>query len=278
MGSRSATLEENMPSRRWYLVVSWCGVLLLLPLVARVPGAWARCSAQAQEAESSAYREAIEQALAEYGSKNYEEASTLFGRADKLYPNARTQRGMGMAAFELRRYAESIGYLEAALASTVKPLDAALRSETEALLGRARGFVAAVTVDVEPRGAELLLDGNRVEAFTRLTIELGEHVFEARLAGHVTERRVVHLHGGEVLPVRMMLAVERAEPVAQQHQDKPRPLYKNAWLWTGVGAAVVGAVVAGVVVATRKGDQTKIEPSGTDHTPPGVSLSTLGSR
>ena len=270
-----------MPSRRWYLAVS-CGCTLLLlgelTRVARVSGAWGTGLAHAQEAESAGYPEAIEQALAEYGNKNYEEASTLFGRADKLYPNARTQRGMGMAAFELRRYAESIGHLEAALASRVKPLDAALRSETEALLGRARGFVANVTVELEPRSAELLLDGNRVEGFTRLTVELGQHVFEARLAGHVTERRVVHVRGGEALPVRMMLAAERAEPVSPQHQDKPRPLYKSAWLWTGVGAVVAGAVAAGVVLATRKDDETRVEPSGTDNTPMGVSLSTVASR
>jgi tetratricopeptide (TPR) repeat protein len=270
-----------MPSRRWYLAFSCCCTLLFLgeaTRVARVPGAWGPSTAHAQEAESPGYREAIEQALAEYSNKNYEEASSLFGRADKLYPNARTQRGLGMAAFELRLYAESIGHLEAALASRVKPLDAALRSETEALLGRARAFVATVTVEVEPRRAELVLDGNRVEGFTPLTVALGEHVFEARLAGHVTERRVVHLRGGEALPVRMMLAAERAEPVSQQREDKSPPLYKNAWLWTGVGAVVVGAVAAGVVLATRKDDETRVEPSGTANTPSGVSLSTVGSR
>jgi tetratricopeptide (TPR) repeat protein len=237
-------------------------------------------SLSAQAAESSEYRTLVEQALIEYADKNYEEASSLFARAHQLEPNARTLRGLGMAAFELRRYPESIVDLEAALASNERALDSTLRSETAALLQRARGFVATVTVDLVPQSAELLVDGNRAEPFAPLSLSLGEHVFELRQSGRVRERRVVRLRGGEVSHLRLAVGVGGADTSAARadkpEHDRKRPLYKNGWLWAGVGAVVAGSVTASVLVATRSDDKTVVVPSATTNTPPGVSLRTAG--
>ncbi len=225
---------------------------------------------RAQE-EPPGYRETIEQALSEYGLKNYEEASTLFSRAHELYPNARTLRGMGMAAFELRRYEESANDLEAALASKVRPLDGELRQETEALLTRARGFLAVVKVELAPNNATLLLDGQPVNG-NELNLRLGEHTLEVRAQDYRPETRTVRVHGGEVLRIDISLHRNQfaAGPV-----ERPKPLYKNAWLWTGVGLVVAGGIVAGVLLATR--DQgTRTVPNETPNSLPGVSLSTLG--
>lgn len=254
---------------RQLVLVTVCLLLLKSP-------AWAA------DAESPEYRQLVEQALSEYGGKNYDEASTLFARAHQLYPNARTLRGLGMAAFELRRYPESVSYLESALSSTVRPLDPPLRQETEALLSRARGFVATVTVDAQPAKAELWLDGARVEAFAPQRVSLGEHVFELRQVGYISERRVVRLRGGEVLQLSLSLATDAVARATTspsgQRSDKARPLYKNPWLWSGIGVAVAGAVTASVLLATRGHDRTNTVAQGTQNTPPGVSLSTLGVR
>lgn len=239
--------------------------------------------AAAQADEPTEYRSLVEQALSEYADKNYEEASSLFARANQLEPSARTLRGMGMAAFELRRYPESILHLEASLASSERQLDPTLRAETEALLERARGFVATVTVDVQPQSAELLVDGNRADAFRPLVLTLGEHVFELRQSGQVRERRVVRLRGGEVLGLRLSAALTVSEREGDRHEDAraphdKRPLYKNGWLWAGVGAVVAGAVTTSVLLATRREDTTTVAASGTANTPPGVMLGTLGLR
>ena len=250
--------------------------------------------ARAQDAESPAYRELVEQALQEYARQNFEEASSLFTRAHQLYPNARTLRGLGMTAFELRRYPESIAQLEQALGSQIKPLDAQLRADTEALLRRARGFVATVTVDVQPRGAELRLDGEPVLPFTPLQVALGEHVLELQQPGYVSERRVVRLHGGERLEPRLTLALdeparareprragasEGALPRRDDDTGTPRrALYKSGWLWTGVGVLVAGAISAAVLIGTRGHEQTRTIAEGTANTPPGVSLSSQGAR
>jgi tetratricopeptide (TPR) repeat protein len=246
--------------------------------------------ALAEDEGPPAYREAVEHALAEYGAKNYEEARTLFARAHAIAPSARTLRGMGMAAFELRRYPESVERLEAALRSNTRPLQGELRAETEALLERARGFVATVSVTLRPAAAVLVVDGNEVDASGPLTLPLGEHELEARLPGYGSERRKVHLSGGELLRVQLVLSPARADGAAKRLEasgsagdrrvdDAPR---KRPWLWAGVSVAVAGALgaaVAGALLATRGQEQKTLVASGTPNTPAGAFLAlSSGSR
>lgn len=254
-------------SARWAVF----GLLITIWLLRSPPP-----SAHAQDDEPEGYRALIEQALSEYEAKNYEEAGSLFARAHALAPSARTFRGLGMASFELRRYPESVDQLERALASNIKPLDAALRAETQTLLSRARGFIASVTVELRPAQATLLVDGNEVDD-RRLRLPLGDHEFEARLAGHRAEKRRLRVRGGEVSQLQLVLSPEPSEGVAG---DDTRGARKRPWLWVGVSAAAavaVGAVVAGVVIATRDRERTELIASGTQNTPEGAFLS-LGGR
>jgi tetratricopeptide (TPR) repeat protein len=239
-------------------------------------------SAHAQEAaEPPAYRSVVREALAEYTAKNFPEAQALFAEAHRLYPNARTLRGLGMTAFELRSYRESIGYLNEALSSQVKPLDGALRAETERLLARAERFVGKLNLEVNPASAEVLLDGNPIQVVvgTPLVLEVGEHALEFRAEGYSTETRSLYVKGREVETWTVVLNKQPAQavgPVAPAPAEvaqraeleqvaSPRylevngsddrrskqPAYKNPWLWTGVGVAVVAIVVTSVLLATR---------------------------
>ena len=114
----------------------------------------------AQGSEPHGYRTAINEALAEYKAGHFEEARSLFAEAHGIYPNARTLRGLGMTAYELRRYRESIEYLDGALASPVKPLDGRLRTETESLLSRAYRFVARLRLVLTPPNTLVGIDGH----------------------------------------------------------------------------------------------------------------------
>jgi tetratricopeptide (TPR) repeat protein len=204
--------------------------------------------------EPAGYRELVEQALSEYAAKNYEEASALFTRAHALYPNARTLRGLGMAAFELRRYEESIGLLESALSAPAKALEGQLRADTETLLARAQSFVARVEVELSPSSATLAVDGKPVSYTARvpLLLGLGEHALSAEAEGYRPERKNLRVRGGEVVRVDLQLTANTL-PLGthEQRSDRPRRLVKSPWLWTAVGAVVVGAAVAGVLLATR---------------------------
>jgi len=234
----------------WVIVVLG-SALAPMRVLAQAP----RASEPAGSAEPAGYRPTVEQALAEYAAKNYEEASALFGKAHALYPNARTLRGLGMAAFELRRYEESIPYLEGALSAEAKALDGQLRSDTEALLVRAQSFVARVSVSLSPASAALAVDGKPVtQALSApLLLTLGEHALSAEAEGYRPERKNLRVRGGEVLRIDLILqkgALEAAVP-PKNSQDKPRRLVKSPWLWTAVGAVVIGAAALGVLVATR---------------------------
>lgn len=247
-------------------LVLWALIALGLVLAGR---------ARAQ-AEPDGYREAVEQALAEYEARNFEEASTLFARAHSLAPSARTLRGLGMTAYELRRYPESIGYLEQSLAAEAKPLEGALRTDTERLLARARGFVGTVAVELSPASATLFVDGTEVPSAGPLRLGVGDHELEARADGYVVERRKLRLASGEVQRVRLALA-----PVRTVAETRDRaPTRKRPWLWTGIGlaaAGVVGAAVTGAVLATRDRDRTEVVASGTTQTPPGAAIDVSGS-
>ncbi|HEY6876877.1 MAG TPA: PEGA domain-containing protein [Polyangiales bacterium] len=277
-------------------------VLLLscgsVALTAHVPIARAQESRDA--GEPAAYRSTVREALSEYHAKNFPEARALFEEAHRLYPNARTLRGLGMTAFELRSYRESVSFLKSALESQVKPLDGNLRGETERLLARAERFVGKLTIHLTPESANVSIDGNHVlvSPDTPVVLDVGEHTFEFHAEGYLPESRSLYVKGREsetwtvVLnkvpaPVAAAPVAPSAEEVARASevdapdssfvavQERPtkQPLYKNAWLWTGVGVAVTGIVVTAVVLATRDPKLSSAQVG--DNTPAGGVFSAL---
>ena len=208
--------------------------------------------------QSPAYRETIAQALNEYDLAHYEEARSLFSKAHAMAPSARTWRGLGMAEFELRNYLSCIEDLEQALHDPVRPLSGALRAETEALLTRARDFVARVELNLQPAiGSSLSVDGAPAERRLdgSLLLPVGEHELEASAPGYLSARRKLSLVGGRTERVQITLARETAAAPASATPpaDTPRrPVYKNPWLWVGVGVAVASAVALGVGLGLRE--------------------------
>lgn len=191
------------------------------------------------------YRRLIREAVAEFDDGNWAEARALFSRAHELQPNARTLRGIGMCSFELREYEDAIDYLEQALESEERALTRRLREETELLLVRARSFIGHFVVNTEPVEAELLVDGAppALNDNGQIVLPLGEHTFEASLAGYQTEHRQVRVRGGEALEVTLTLDL-LPEPVAE-------PLVPDTVLALWIAAAgvlVVDAVAIGWLV------------------------------
>jgi len=252
--------------------------------------------ARAQEAsEPAEYRSTIREALAEYNARNFPEARALFEEAHRLLPNARTLRGLGMTAFELRSYRESVHFLQAALAAQAKPLEGSLRLETERLLRRAERFVAKLTLTLEPSDARVQVDGApvEVEPGQPLLLEIGAHTIEFSAEGYAPETRTLNVQRREneswsivlqrlpepppvvtTVPTpaetaESALAIEAPEDASAPIDSAPsarRPLRKNPWLWTGVGAVVVAGVVTAVVLATRDPGVGPVRAG--DNTPP----------
>jgi hypothetical protein len=223
----------------------------------------AQSSPSASDAEVAGYRPLLEEAVKEYDATNYSEARALFLKAIALSPNARAYRGLGMAEFELRNYADCVASLEVAMSSQLKPLDSALRAETGLLLNRARNFIAVVQLDLAPSGTHVVLDGAPVvlDPARGFRLNPGDHAFEFHAPGFASQARKLGVKGGENerWSISLVPAVAASESVsAGAHTfeagpvERPRPIYKSPWLWGGVGAVAV-AVGVGLAVGLSGG-------------------------
>jgi hypothetical protein len=276
-------------------------LVLLVLLVQSLVAADVRAQ---QPVEPPEYRGVVREALSEYQARNFNEARALFNEAHQLYPNARTLRGLGMAAFELRSYRESISFLDAALASKVKPLEGSLRAETERLRERAERFVGKLYLTLSPATTQVVVDGTPTEvtAGQPLLLEVGEHELEFRAESHQPETRALSIKGRDVETLSITLNEVPAPEVAsaptpletarsveapsrnpqptweagQSERPTKKPLYKNPWLWTGVGVVVVAATVTAVLLATRETELGAINPG--PNTPSGGVIRALESR
>lgn len=253
---------------------------------------WTTLSARAEAAEPTDYRPLFDAAQAEYGAGHYLAARALFGDAHERLPSARTLRGLGMSELALQNHRSSVDYLERALASEEQALDARLRRETEALLERAYGGVARLMISSEPAEAQLSIDGKPVARNgEKLVLEAGEHRLELSMPGYTRELRTIQVRGREYEIWHVALEPERqgaaeAEPLAPlpsevarasappQRAPEPllierpsrQPLYKNAWLWSGVGVALVASAVVLSVLLRPEPRVVTADPIATDHT------------
>jgi hypothetical protein len=227
-----------------------------------------RAQAQAETSthkDPPGYGEAIDAALAEYSDGHFAEALALFGRAHAIAPSARTARGLGMAQFELRHYTESAEWLEQALASQMRPLSGTLRVETQELLNRAEGFIARLSLTVEPKSARVAvaIDGGELAAWLRhrLVLDIGDHVLDVSAEGYAAQRRVLRIQGGEVLFLKFKLSPLQPSPLppsaanvlASDRAESDARWYTNGWLWGGAGAVVVGAALLVVFIVANSG-------------------------
>jgi tetratricopeptide (TPR) repeat protein len=213
--------------------------------------------------DESAYRKAIEEGLAEYDAGHFEEARSLFRRAQEISPNARTFRGIGMTSFELRDYVSAVHALSAALQEVRKPLSAEQRGHTQQLLDRSRMFVDVYTLTVSPRNSRVLIDGRapEFEPDGTLMFGFGPHTVEVRAQGMTTRSFPIDVRGGERKELSITLEREsgtpsagaKAAPVVTAAKTSS-PVASNghaaAWLWASGGAALV-AVGAGIYLYDR---------------------------
>lgn len=215
----------------------------------------------AAEAEAS-YERLVNEAFAEYEAHRYEEALALFNKAHALLPNARSLRAMALAEYELRRYVACVAHLQEALASQVKPITGDLRRQTEDVLRKAEVYVARVLVQVLPTTARARITVDDapsvpVPADAALVLQVGEHLVVVDASGFEPVHQTLVVAAGGEQTLRVVLRPISAAP---ERALAPSPaaaasVWHSPWLWTGVGAAVVGGVVLGVL-ASQGGSTT----------------------
>jgi hypothetical protein len=123
------------------------GLIVLMGSVGRV-GAQAvtedtrRPAAPESVSGTDAYAQVVQAAVEAYNHDDFATARRYFARAHELRPSARTWRGLGTTAFELKDYEDAVRELTFALEDERSALPTPLRAETERTLRVARRTLA----------------------------------------------------------------------------------------------------------------------------------------
>jgi len=113
-----------------------------------VPGLTTRAVAQIESSghapgnvrtlDQDTYAQAVQVAVEAYNRADYATARAHFSRAHELRPSARTWRGLGATAFELKQFDDAVRELTFALEDPRDALTPELRADTESTLRLAR--------------------------------------------------------------------------------------------------------------------------------------------
>jgi hypothetical protein len=203
---RTSTLERRSCRKSRFAGVKTlrqrCRLLQQFLCINAIAAFWAPLAAAGEAAHESDREAIISEAVSEFAQKHYEESLTLFERAHRLRPTARTARALAKCYFEIRQYVTAVEYADLALASEVDALGEELRKEVQELRVRALGFTATVQVRVQTRTTEdlrVLVDGQPVAVGAGpIRVNAGTHSFGVR-SGDARENRTLHARGGEAL-------------------------------------------------------------------------------
>ena len=222
------------------------------------------------DSDASQYRAVIEEALQEFERGNWEEAEALFTRAHELSPSARTLRGMGLAAYEARHYADAIEHITAALRDERRKLPPEQRSDLQKTLQHAQSFVAGLTLRITPAQAQLQINGRSARAGSDGVVLIDPGVIEvsATADGYDSALRRIELGAGERRTLVLDLtprAVEvvPAPPPPMAAVPPPRASDDGAshalpvLKWTFGAAAVAGVIAGGVFLVVQKSEASR---------------------
>lgn len=194
--------------------------------------------------------------------------------AESHEPRARAQIGLAEAA--LGRWLLAETHLVEALAAPSDEWIARNRLIIESTLGTVRARLGNLEVVCPSPGAEVWMNDRRVATLPLtqpLRVASGTVQFEVRAAGRATSFRtaVVPPSGfaRETIDDLSRLPSELPPPgdaAAQRpgwtsptpgatREATPTGILRSPWFWTAVGVVVAGGVTAGVVLATRSGEE-----------------------
>lgn len=223
--------------------------LFTIGLLALAAGGLAPASADAQRGYDATIRDAI----TEYQAGNLAEARALFMQAHALSPSAKTLRGLGMVAFEQKRYVEAADLLRQGLDDERKALRRRARADTEQLLARAEAFVGRFRVTTTPATAQVEVDGKPATPVDGvLRLQIGPHTLTASAAGHQPWTQTLEVSGAEDAVLNVELQPEAPAP-APAVATPPPPAAVAVAPAPGLEPAPAPSPVAAPAAATRTG-------------------------
>jgi hypothetical protein len=179
-------------------------------------------TAQPHEAsESGAYDKLLDRAIEAFDHEDFAQAFEDFEQAYQLRPNARVQRGLGIAALRLNRFGQAKRALSSALEDKRQALTPQQVAEVRELLEWMRTNLGTLNLHVFNGASavraddDLRIDNEPVRDATFILLSPGTHVLQLRVAGFEPHERRFTISAGaeERLDIDVRLTPSaRAEP------------------------------------------------------------------
>lgn len=233
------------------LIRSLVGVAATMAALASLA---APVSAQSSAKDTPEYREAIALALQEFELGHFQEARASFQRAHRLYPSARTQRGMGLSAFEARDYVDAIELLSAASENPEQPLTEAQKAEARTAIDRAKGYVSKVEVQLSPSNAALAVDGQPVRLEEgQLVLNPGHYEIQAQAEGRQPVTLAISAEAGRSTTITISLPPEDGGGQLGASSERGRSVWP--YVMGSAGAALlITSAITGAMASSAEDD------------------------
>jgi tetratricopeptide (TPR) repeat protein len=209
-----------------------------------------------QRGDKLAARGKIEQAFAQFEAAlvDYQAAFEAYSDPQIYFPIAQAEQRLGRFVDALQHYQD--------LLSDSKALSPQLRTQVQARLDEVRKNLAALVLEIEPSGADVVIDGKpagRSPMSQPIFIEPGQHSYEISRSGYRTEEGKVDLMPGKELRRRVRLDKKTEVVRRPARRPLPRPVVavegpSSVPVWIGVGvtsALVIGGTVTGIGAASK---------------------------
>ncbi len=212
-------------------------------------------SAQSPE-EIKIARQTAGEAFAAYKANEYEKALGLFDQARALYPSAQILRMAGYSELALERWEKAAASLEAALVSTLSPLDDVTKKDVQEQLAKALGHLATVAVSSRVPDTTLKVDDGPARPLPiekPIRLLEGKHRFLVSAPDHIDATQELKLEGGNLIELPLD-PTEKARPPPPPPKVvvAPPPPPRKGWIphqkMVGYGLAGGGVAVGAVAL------------------------------
>ncbi len=256
---------------RFALVAALAAALVLVP--ALVPALLPSASAETPAAVKKAGKH-FQRGVTLYNEADYRAALVEFRRAYEVAPNAAVLFNIGQTYYQLQSYAQALTVFERYLAEAGD--NATHKKDVEETVDILKSRVGKLAIAVNLDGCEVTVDdelAGKTPIGEPVLVSVGRRKVIAMCEGRTAETRVVEVAAGDLLEVKIALAVlssasSAAAAVAarpSEVKDSGATWRKIGWTTTGVLAA--GAITTGVLALLASNDldeERKTYPSSLD--------------
>ncbi|MEM9194769.1 MAG: tetratricopeptide repeat protein [Myxococcota bacterium] len=189
-------------------------------------------------------RDLFDEAIALTREERFLEALDFYQRSALLVPRASTFFNAAVVSRHLGRYRDALDFLDQFRSVADDVEDADDLAIADVLEEELRARLASLHLQLRPAEAEVTIDGVVApghDASRMYLLDPGEHVLSIRESRHHPHRVRLVVSAGEALS-RTIVLVPRPDP-----EPDGSSVFESPWLWTGVGALVVGAVIVAVL-------------------------------